>query len=638
MHAEELKKLLDYHDNLYYNQDSPEISDVEYDALKARYLELTGLEEYNYVPGEAMFNKVEHTTPILSLDKVQITDKDKLRAEINRLWPVVIEPKFDGLTVVAYPGRKFVTRGDGKIGEDVSSSCEAISCLDDIDPYPSPVRMEVLMPISVFNELNREREEQGLKLYENPRNAAAGMLRNLDKSKIKGLTAYIYEIIGDTQAHTRSLWELEEQDCGEITTPRWSFSNVYGSKEAGVEAAMNFIEEFDRTKLDYEIDGLVIKSDIPNSLKKFGMTGHHPKNAIAVKFEAQGEWTKLKSVTWQVGKTGIIAPVGEIEPIRILGSTINRATLHNISIINALNIRINERVFVVKANDVIPKVVKGEHKVTRDTFPIIPPKECPVCGAPTEFKNNILYCTGEECDAQELGKTIKLSSREALNITGLSKETIIKMMDYCEVKSFDYDFTTPLYFDKEDILKLPGFAEKSAEKLYNSIQKSKQTELKRFILAANIPLIGKSASEDIANTVRTLDNLIKEVEIGYKTIASIEKIGPKMIASLNKYGAERFGMLWEAGVRPSDVTKVAKKVSNSDVKTFVITGSFDIPRKEIEQMIKDAGHKTSGSVSSKTSYLLASPGEEGTTKYIKATDLGTPIINSLDELKEIING
>lgn len=637
MEANEIKRLLDYHDNLYYNQDSPEISDIEYDALKARYLELTGLEEYNYVPGEAMFNKVEHTTPILSLDKVQITDKDKLRAEINRLWPVVIEPKFDGLTVVAYPGRKFVTRGDGKIGEDVTSSCEAISCLDDIDPYPSPVRMEVLMPISVFNELNREREEQGLKLYENPRNAAAGMLRNLDKSKIKGLTAYIYEIIGSNLSHTHSLYEFSEQGC-EIITPYWSFSSITGTKEAGVEKAIKFIESFDRSKLNYEIDGLVIKSDVPNSLSKFGMTGHHPKNAIAVKFEAQGEWTTLKSVTWQVGKTGIIAPVGEIEPVRILGSTINRATLHNISIINALNIRINERVFVVKANDVIPKVVKGEHKVTRNTFPIVPPKECPVCGAPTEFKNNILYCTGEECDAQELGKTIKLSSREALNIAGLSKETIIKMMDYCEVKGFDYDFTTPLFFDKEDILKLPGFAEKSAEKLYNSIQKAKQTELKRFILAANIPLIGKSASEDIANTVRTLDNLIKEVETGYKTIASIEKIGPKMIASLNKYGAERFGMLWEAEVRPSDVTKVAKKVSNSDVKTFVITGSFDIPRKEIEQMIKDAGHKTSGSVSSKTSYLLASPGEEGTTKYIKATDLGTPIINSLDELKEIING
>lgn len=338
-----------------------------------------------------------------------------------------------------------------------------------------------------------------------------------------------------------------------------------------------------------------------------------------------------------VNNNQIVAPVGEIEPIRILGSTINRATLHNISIINALNIRINEKVFVVKANDVIPKVVKGESKITRDTFPIIPPKKCPVCGAPTEFKNNILYCTGEECDAQELGKTIKLSSREALNIAGLSKETIIKIMNYCEEKEYEYNFTTPLYFYKEDILNLPGFAEKSAEKLYNSIQKAKQTELKRFILAANIPLIGKSASEDIANTIRTLPNLINEVKTGYKTIASIEKIGPKMIENLNKYGAERFGMLWDAGVRPLDVTKVVKKVSSSDIKTFVITGSFDIPRKEIEQMIKDAGHKTSGSVSSKTSYLLASPGEEGSTKYIKATDLGTPIINSLDELKEIIN-
>lgn len=631
MDINKLKELLDYYDDLYYNKDISEISDAEYDVLKARYLELTNQEEYDYVPGQASENSVkfEHTTNISSLDKVQITDIEGLKANINRLWPVVIQPKMDGLTLVSYPTGQHVTRGDGRIGELIDNSkIQHILGIGQFGHINAPIRSEVVMLKSMFNQINEERIKNGERPFENTRNAAAGMLRQLDASKIRGLKAYAYNIIRD----------FESNDSGnQITSMQvlgWNTVDTFipTTEEEALEYILNYEETY-RDSLDYDIDGLVIKH---NGDKEFGATNHHPKSAIAVKFEAQGEWTTLKSVTWQVGKTGIVAPVGEIEPIKVLGSTINRATLHNISIINALELRINERVYVVKANDVIPKIVKGEKKFTRDTFPIIPPKNCPVCGAPTQFNKDILYCTGEDCDAQELGKTVKLSSREALNITGLSKETISKIMDYCEIKGYDYDFTTPLYLTKEDILKLPGFAEKSAEKLYNSIQKAKQTELKRFILAANIPLIGKSASEDIANTVLTLDNLIAEVSNGYKTISAIEKIGPKMISNLNKYGAERFGMLWEAGVRPMEVTKVAKKVSSSDIKTFVITGSFEMPRKEIEQMIKDSGHKVSGSVSSKTSYLLASPGEEGTSKYTKASSLGTPIINTLEELKELL--
>lgn len=633
MREQELKQLLDKYDDLYYNKDISEISDFEYDVLKKEYLKLIGKTEYDYVPGIAQFNKFEHTTPILSFDKVQITDKKELRENIERLWPIVIEPKFDGLTVVAYPGRKFVTRGNGKIGEDVSANCESISCLNDINPYPYPLRMEVYMPLSQFHAINAERAEAGLDLYENARNAAAGMLRNKDKSKVKGLSAFIYDIVGNnSSSHSDTLYGLVEQGC-EIVTPYWNFS--FYEKEEGIEKAIEFIQNFDRTKLDYEIDGLVIKSDMPNSLEHFGMTGHHPKNAIAVKFQAQGEWTTLKSVTWQVGKTGNICPVGELEPVRILGSTITRATLHNINKINALGIRINESVFVVKANDVIPKIIESKHKATRDTLPIVAPKTCPVCGAATTFVNDILYCTGEDCDAQELGKAVKMASRNALNITGLSKETISKMMEYCDNKGYDYDFTYPLLFDKEDILKLPGFAEKSADNLYNAIQKAKNTDLKRFIMAANIPLIGESASEAIANELLTFEGLTAEVETGYKNIAKLNDFGPKMIANLKKYGATRFGMLWEAGVRVTVETKAPVKTSKNAL-TFVITGSFEIPRKEIEIMIKDAGHKKAGSVSKKTSYLLASPGEEGTVKYNTARDLGIKIINSLDELKEVI--
>lgn len=622
----ELKKILDHYDNLYYNNDISEITDYEYDAIKEEYLKLTNQQEYDYVPGTAKFNKIEHTTSILSLDKVQITDQTSLRAHIERLWPIVIEPKFDGLTVVYYPDGKFVTRGDGHIGEDITESCKAIDCLNNMQ-YNMPLRMEAIMPISVFNKLNEERKAQGLKPYENPRNAAAGMLRNLDKSKIQGLTAFIYEVIGSNSQHTESLKELN-QLYSDIVTPQWMFNDI--------EEAIKFITNFDRTKLDYEIDGLVIKSNIPDSLSHFGFTNHHPKNAIAVKFEAQGAWTTLTSITWQTGKTGNITPVAEIEPVKIMGSTISRTTLHNINVIKALNIHINDEVYIVKANDVIPKIIKAKQQLNKEHFTIMPPSSCPICGAKTKLVNDLLYCTGDDCDAQEIGKSIKLASREALNITGLSKETILKMLDYCENNNIEFSFVYPLLFSKEDILKLPGFADKSAEKLYNSIQQSKNTDLQRFIISANIPLIGKSASEAIAHKLLTFENLIAEVQNGYTNISTIKDFGPKMLSSLEKYGANRFSLLWEAGVRVTIETKAPINTIPNAI-TFAITGSFEQTKKEIEDIIKSAGHKVSGSVSRKTGYLLASPSETTSTKYINAQKLNIPIINTLDELKAILN-
>ena len=634
-----LAALLKYHDDLYYNQDKPIISDYEYDALKNQYVELYG--EYDYVPGEAQFSKFEHTELILSLDKVQISDTEKLRAEIDRLWPIVIEPKFDGLTIVAYPGQIFVTRGNGKIGENVTKNCMAIECLQNIDPSPDPIRMEVLMPISEFNAINERRAQEGLEPFKNPRNAAAGMLRNKDASKVEGLTAFIYDVVGNNRStHTHMLYEFEQQDC-DILTPYWVFSDIYGSKEAGIEAAIQFIQNFDRSKLDYEIDGLVIKSNKPNSLEHFGMTGHHPKNAIAVKFEAEGEWTTLKSVTWQVGKTGAITPVGEIEPVEILGSTISRVTLHNISIIRALNIRINGPVKVIKANDVIPRIIESRGGILRDDFPVIPPELCPVCGAVTEFREDILYCTGDSCEAQLEGKISLMSSRDALNIEGLSDATIKKMIQYYKDHDIELylplDFDLPLHFEYDDILALPGFAPVSAKKLYDNIQKAKDTELKRFIYAANIPLIGKSASEAMANHLLTLDALIEEVNNGFKSTAQLDDFGPKMIKSLNDYASDRFTLLWKAGIRPRSVEKKQKTLSSDQILTFVITGKFDISRSEITQMIKDSGHKVSGSVSKMTNILLASEGEESTAKYKRAQELGIKIINTLDELSKALN-
>ena len=629
MESKELKKILDYHDNLYYNLNTQEISDEEYDAIKQKYLNSIHQEEYDYVPGLAKNNEYKHVSPMLSLKKIQITDKDLLYKEIKRLYPIVIEPKFDGLTVVAYENNVFVTRGNGIIGENITDNCNAIEYLKELKSNKYPLRMEVLIPKKDFIKINEERKNNNLKLYENSRNAAAGLLHNLDKNKIKGLKPYIYEVIGDTKKHSESLEELNVSS--DIIAPMWKFND--SNIENGIKKAMDFINNFNRDELEYEIDGLVIKSDRNNSLNEFGITGHHPKNAIAVKFKAKGEWTTIKDVVWQVGKEGVITPIAEVEPIKLLGSTISRVTLHNINIINILNIKKNSDVYIIKANDVIPRII--ESKNTDKSTRIISPSRCPVCNGFTKFNNDILYCTNSLCDAKILGKTIKLSSREALNIDGLSKETISKMIDYCIDKQIEYDFSIPFIFTKEMLLELPGFAEKSANNLYKEIQKAKNTELHRFLIASNIPLIGVSASETIASNFNTIEEIIDDINKNCVKLRAQKDFGEKMVDSIKKYAINNFNILLNKGIKIINNSLINNSKNNS-VLNFVITGTFEKSRAEIKEIIKNSGNKVSDSVSSKTNYLLANINEVNTNKYKKAKELNINIINSLDELYKII--
>lgn len=636
-----LVALLKYHDDKYYNQDAPEISDAEYDALKKTYVDIYG--EYDYVPGEASADSIKYTHPVsvTSLDKVQVTEVDKLRKELERLWPVVIQPKMDGLTLVSYPDGKHVTRGNGKIGEVVTSKVNAgVEGLGDV--HLNAVRSEVVMMKSKFDEINQKRIANGEEPFKNLRNAAAGMLRNKDISKVEGLRAFAYNLIRPTEKNDSAMQIEILDECG--------WNTVFIVEPKTIDEAIEFITTYNeklRPSLDYEIDGLVVKH---NGDKVFGETGHHPKNAIAVKFEAEGDWTTINKVTWQVGRTGKITPVAELEPVEILNSTVTRATLHNYGMMKALGLteimhqgKFNPitQVFVIKANDVIPAITEVRHP-SLDTSNLYcdlihEPSTCPECRGSVEKVNDQLFCTNPDCPAKLQGQIELLASREALNIEGLSEMTIEKMINYVKENNLELDipliFSLPLYFSYEDILKLEGFAPVSAKKLYGNIQKAKDTELKRFIYASNIPLIGRSASEAMANTLLNLDTLVDEIN-DFSRTSQIPDFGPKMINSLKTYGQLHFGILYEAGVRPRDVENVVKK---ADVQlTFVITGAFDIPRKEIETMIKNAGHKTSGSVSKKTSYLLASPGEESTNKYTMAKELGINIIHTLNELEELL--
>lgn len=637
---EALAALLKYHDDLYYNQDAPVLSDAEYDEIKRQYVELYG--EYDYVPGEASADsiKFEHPVPVTSLDKVQVTEVDKLKAHLERLWPVIIQPKMDGLTLVSYAD-KDVTRGNGSIGEVVTSKTTNVEGIG--RRIGTTIRSEVVMLKQYLEPINKKRIAEGKDPFKNLRNAAAGMLRNKDISKVEGLRAYAYNFVRDE--------EINDAEGQILSLRSWGWNTVDYFRPSSIEEAIEYITTYDekyRDDLEYEIDGLVIKHD---GSKIFGQTTHHPNNAIAVKFEAEGGWTTLNRVVWQVGRTGKIVPVAEFEPIEILNAEVSRATLHNYGIMKAMDLvgilhkgkyhNPLTQVYVIKANDVIPKIIKVKQPDANDPNLYVDiinePKCCPECKGEVEKFNDQLFCINPDCPAKLQGQIELLASRDALNIEGLSEMTIEKMIQYVKENKLDLfrplDFTLPFWFTYEEILKLPGFAPVSAKKLYDNIQKAKDTELKRFIYASNIPLIGRSASEAMANTLLTVEALVEEIDDFEKT-SQIQDFGPKMINSLKKYGQGHFSLLWDAGVRPRPVEKVIKK---ADVQlTIVITGAFDIPRKEIETMIKDAGHKTSGSVSKKTSYLLASPGEEGTIKYNTAKELNIPIINTLEKLKELL--
>lgn len=606
-----LKNQLDYHDNLYYNQDSPELSDAEYDALKKEYLKITNQQEYNYVPGEAQFKKFTHTFPIKSLSKINTLEE--ARKEIERLYPVVIEPKYDGLTIVIYPERKAVTRGSGVIGEDVTLNVQ--NFIRTNNPYNYPIRGEAIMPISVFNEINKQRELEGKDLFKNPRNAIAGLLRNKDNTNIpKGLRFIAYELIGSKLSHMQQLIELKDYyEIPEANTI-WNYSDI--------DDAVKFIKNFDRSKLDYEIDGLVIKSNKTNALDIFGETEHHPNHSIAYKFPNQGEWTVLKSITWQTGRTGRVTPVAELKPVDILGSTIERATLHNIGYINALELQIGDCVLVVKSNDVIPAVIKCEH--TENSKPIEIINECPSCGTKLVMVNDQLFCTNNNCQAKLLYRTSHMVGRDALNIDGLSGQTILKMIEAGYIKE-PWDIFN---ITEAQILLLDGFAKKSAKKIYENIQSARNCDFDKAIYASGIELVGRKVSKDIAKEFGTWNNLktSPKVEI-MDMLHCIVGIGDNIIDSFIK----NFNLLEELMeyLNIKELVKQDLTFKSLDNLTFVVTGNVETfkNRKELEELITSLNGKLSGSVSSKTNYLINNDVTSNSGKNKKAKELNVPIIS-----------
>ncbi len=595
-----IKKEITRHDSLYFGLDTPEITDEEYDALKKRANDLELI-----VPGEVsqLFPSYRHAFAIKSLAKIK---KDDLRKELIRLCPGIIQPKEDGMTIVIYPDGAIVTRGDGETGENITHTANNIS---GIKPYRNPVRAEAVMEKTTFNELNDARATTDLDTFKNPRNTIAGMLRSKDGNKVKGITYKAYNIVGST------LSEIEQ--LAELRAAGFDVVDVFEYTENTIEQAIDYVLSFNRINFPREIDGLVIKSNKPNALAVFGETGHHPKSMVAYKFPSQGVWTKLKEVIWQVGRTGKITPVAVIEPTELLGTTVTRSTLHNFGFMDALGVTVGCEVFLIKANDIIPAITEvriGGGPRTR----FIEPLNCPICAGATTKTNDRLFCNNPDCGAKLLRDICHIAKRDALDIEGMSEETAKKIINAnMAIGPFDiFDLTVA------SILTLPGFAEKSAENLFNSIQAAKNPELNRFIYAAGIPNIGRTASRAIANEFKTLPAFWADIAKNLPQTAQIPGIGAMLIESIKQNSALLKAL--EQKITPKEVDTMQPSPANGKVLTFVITGTLSQPREYFERLITQTGHKISGSVTKTTDYLLA--GDKAGSKRAKAESLGIKII------------
>ena len=677
MNKKDMLKLLKTYDEAYYSGESI-ITDEEYDVLKDKYVTKYG--EYDFIPneGNTSFNKVKHKYPLLSLNKLQLNNTEAIKNIVNKLWPVIIENKYDGLSIEIQLDEdnnlRFITRHNGNIGDDVTAQCMKIPGVKYLkllfsENKDTSYRAEIVMTHDDFNKLNKEREENGDPLFSNCRNAASGMLRNKDLDKVKGLTIILYENLGSIKKESDDIDNMKTI-LKDIDLTNIRVTDYYEPKD--IDDTINKLNTLEniRTSIDYDIDGLVIKSNIEDSLKVFGgYTEHHPKNAIAIKGIAKGNWTTIKSISWQVGKEAI-TPIAELEPIEIEGSIISRATLHNVSFLKAIGLTYLEykdqslkepltKVKVVKANDVIPKIIDVKHvcvstideKINDSGFKLneiydfsdpifVPltkiPEVCPVCGASTIIRESnsdseILICTGEKCEAKLLAKIEQMCSKDGLNIVGMSEGTIKKIID-----TFDIENPTDiLNITKEDLLELDGFADKSAIKLYLSIQKTlKEQTMDKVLYSACIPLIGKKAAKDICEAydlheLNKLFNLKRNIQL--KELTKINGIGKEIATSLinNKRNYFTICSYIENII---SIKKDNTNATNSKQQySFCITGA----REPYKTLIENAGYKVVNSVSKKT-FALINSNNEKSSKAIKAKELGIKIIKTEDELIDLL--
>jgi DNA ligase (NAD+) len=672
----ELRRTLQYHAHRYYVLDDPEISDAEYDALMG---ELIALEEAHpelktpdspsqRVGGAPLdkFEKVRHPEPILSLGSAKnAAEVREWFARIGKLMPeevqperlaFTVEPKFDGLTVVlTYEQGLFVlgtTRGDGEVGEDITANLRTVRNLPLRIPPPSAgdeagqlplfpqaparlvVRGEAYMPLDGFREFNRRQEEAGEKTFANPRNAAAGSLRQLDPSIVAARPIYIfaYAVVAAEGVSFATQWETLEY-LREMGFPVCSDSR----RCLSLDEAIAYSEEWmaKRDTLNYEADGAVIKLDDLALAGELGVVGKDPRGAIAFKAPAREATTKLLGIGVNVGRTGMLIPNAVLESVEVGGVTIRNASLHNFEYIESKDIRIGDTVVVQRAGDVIPQVAKPIPELRPDDAePYKRPETCPSCDEPVVKPEGevAVYCVNAACPAQLVRHIEHFVSRGAMDIEGLGEKIVAQLVGEGLVSD-----VADLYgLTREQLLALEGFADKKADNLLAAIADSRNQPLARLLTALGVRYVGGIVAETLAQHYGSLDKLMAASE---EELQGIPGIGPRITASTVDYFSRPRNRavvekLRRAGVRLAE-KKAAAPVEELPLsgKTFVITGTLPtMSRQEATALIKQHGGKVSGSVSKNTDYLLVGESPGG-SKYNKAQQLGVPMIAEAALLK-----
>ncbi|MBN1952712.1 MAG: NAD-dependent DNA ligase LigA [Bacteroidales bacterium] len=654
---DQLREKLNHHNYLYYVLAQPEISDFEFDQLMKELISLEtanpGFQDPNS-PSQRVgsdlnnaFTQVNHTYPMLSLNNSYSLDEmqdfeTRNKRLLDEDFEYVCELKYDGVSIsILYEqGRlsRAVTRGDGEKGDDVTNNVRTIRSIPLVlkgDDYPErfEIRGEILLPREGFNNMNRQREEAGEPLFANPRNAASGTLKIQNSSVVakRPLDCYVYALMGENLPY-ETHYETIQKAAG------WGFKvSPYIKKCLNIGEVMDYVRHWETEKhtLPFDIDGMVVKINSFRQQGRLGLTAKSPRWAIAYKFKAEQAYTRLLSVDFQVGRTGAVTPVANLQPVKLAGTTVKRASLHNADQIALLDIRLNDYVYIEKGGEIIPKVV-GVDKAKRDMFsvPLTYIENCPECGSGLirdegEAKH---YCPNEDgCPPQIKGKLVHFVSRKAMDI-GLAEATINQLNE----KGLLNNIADFYALEKEQLLELERFAEKSADNLIKSIAESKMVPFHRVLFGLGIRYVGETVAKTLALEFGSL-NALKSASL--EELLAVDEIGERIAESIQDYFSreknrqlierlEKAGLQLEAAIPKTTGNALAGK-------SLIISGVFSkYSREEIKALIEQNGGKNVSSISTKTDYLVA--GENiGPAKLKKAQDLNISILNE-DEFLNLI--
>ena len=668
-----LRNEIEYHNNLYYNEDNPIISDMEYDFLIRELKELEQkypeLLEYNKngensptekIGGTASekFSKVRHRVPMLSLSNTynisEIEDFDKRVKKIilaeniennSKELEYILELKLDGLSIsLIYENGMLVqavTRGDGQVGEDVTENIREIPTIPKKlkENISLEVRGEIILPISSFNRINQEREDEGEDVFANPRNAASGTIRQLDKTIVaeRGLDCYLYYLVNaenyGIKTHLESIEYIEK--LGFKTTKIFEKYTDFKKLEEAIDKWHD-----DRKKLDYETDGLVIKVNNFSLYEILGYTTKSPRWAIAYKFPAEQVKTKLMDVTFQVGRTGVITPVAELEAVNLSGSVVKRASLHNFDEIRRKDIKIGDNVIVEKAAEIIPQVVNVVfNDRTGEEIEIQEPANCPVCNSELAHEEGLvaLKCHNPLCPEKVKRQIAYFVSRDAMNISGLGDKIVEKFIELGKIKTIVDIYSLKEY--REELENLEKMGQKSVDNLINNIEASKNRDFSKVLYALGIPFVGKFNANLLTKNFKNIENLKNQ---SIENLLAVKGIGDKVAIAVNTFlnnennwkiitNLQNVGL--QFAINESDLKEIADNPIKG--KNFLATGKLQkYKRNDIKDIILSKGGNYLSAVSKNLNFLIA--GEKAGSKLEKAEKLGVRVLTEEEFEREFL--